>query len=378
MNKGLVRILWITLIVKLSILGVISLGYRFFPFQTGNYLANFHDSARETPTLLTAYQTWDAQHYLYLAAHGYSPNHLSNVFFPLWPLMIRWFTPFFGGIPWLAGLVLSNLFALGGTAYFFLLVKNLWNEPTAFRACLWSLAFPTAFYSGLIYTESLFWIMTTAFFYYSLKNRWGCAALCAMLLPLTRPTGILVATSALVGWGSKKSPVEEPFSRRILTAFAFCAGFGLYLFSMKEWTGDYFSGFSAQRFYITHSNLSYLLNPLDWFSNVFLQNSFTFTGATTSILPRIFFAGIMLSLFFLYKQVGLNFFIYSLALGLIPAISSGIMNMSYMRYTAVLFPLFILAALKTRAGFGEKILLAFFSLAQACLLIAHSLNYWVG
>jgi hypothetical protein len=34
--------------------------------------------------------------------------------------------------------------------------------------------------------------------------------------------------------------------------------------------------------------------------------------------------------------------------------------------------------LKIREGMGEKILLAFCFLAQAFLLIAHSLNYWVG
>jgi hypothetical protein len=376
MNHNLLRIIGITFIVKICVLLFIALGYHCFAFQTGNYLANFHDPAQEIPSLQTAYQTWDAQHYLYLAAHGYSPNHLSNVFFPLWPLLIRWCTPPAGGISWLAGLGLSQLFALVATAYFYLLVKNLWDEPIAFRACIWSLAFPTAFYSGLIYTESLFWLLTMVFFYYSLKNRWGASTLGAFLLPLARPTGILEAASALAGWGNRKDTREEPFLPRIITALAFCVGFGLYLFLMKEWTGDSFSGFSAQKFYISHSGWSNLLNPFGWLFRNFIQNPYTMTGTHTCFLPRVFLIVVMLSLTPLYKQVSPNFFVYTLMLGLFPAFSGDILSMSYMRYTAILFPIFILAALKI--GVGGKVLLVCCFLAQAFLLIAHSLNYWAG
>ncbi len=378
MQKGLAQILGITFLVKLSILGLIFLGYQLFPFQCGNYLANFHDTSQEPPALLSAYQTWDAQHYLYLAAHGYSPDQLSNVFFPLWPLLIRWVTPLMGGVPWLAGLVLSQLFVLVATSYFYLLVKNLWDESTAFKACLWSLAFPTAFYTGLIYTESLFWLLTMVFFFYSLKNYWGASALGAFLLPLTRPTGFLVAVSALVGWGNHKSTREDPFIHRILLAFAFCVGVGIYLFLMKEWTGEAFSGFSSQKFYISHSGWTNLLNPFGWLFRNFIQNPYTLTGIHTCFLPRVFLIGVMLSLIPLYKQISPNLFVYTLILGLFPAFSGDIMSMSYMRYTSVLFPLFILAALKIREGLGEKTLLAGCFLAQAFLLIAHSLNYWVG
>jgi hypothetical protein len=378
MQKGLARVLGITSLIKLLNLGAIFVGYRLFPFQAGNYLANFHNPSQEPPTLLTAYQTWDAQHYLYLAAHGYSPDHLSNVFFPLLPILIRWCTPLAGGTSWLVGLALSQLFVLAAASYFYLMVKNLWDEPTAFRACLWSLAFPTAFYSGLIYTESLFWLLTTAFFYYSLKNRWDVSALGAVLLPLTRPTGLLVAASALFGWGKSKNAVEEPFLRRILTVIVFCAGFVLYLFLMKMWTGEYFSGFSAQKFYISHNGWSNLLNPFGWLFRNFIQNPYTLAGTHTCFLPRVFLIGVALSLIPLHKRVSPNFFVYTLILGLFPAFSGDIMSMSYMRYTAVLFPLFILAALEISEGVAEKSLLACCFLAQAFLLVAHSLNYWVG
>ncbi len=142
MQKGLARVLGITFLVKLSIWGVIFLGYRLFPFQSGNYLANFHDPSQEPPTLLSAYQTWDAQHYLYLAAHGYHAGEPSNAFFPLLPFLIRFFTVPTGLAPWISGLLLSLLFALLASVFLFLLASDLWGDEIAMRACLWCLAFP--------------------------------------------------------------------------------------------------------------------------------------------------------------------------------------------------------------------------------------------
>ena len=288
MDKGLFRILGITLIAKLSALLLIALGYRFLPFQFANYLANFHDPNLKAPTLLTAYQTWDAQHYLYLAVHGYQPYAPSNAFYPLFPLLMRLCSFLTGLALWIAGFFVSNLLALFASAFLYLLVKNLYNEKIAFRACLWCLAFPTAFYSGLLYTESLFLCLSTAFFYFSYKGLRLPAASCAFLLSLSRPTGILMASATLFGWGSWKISRKETFYHRIMSVLASFAGYGFYLVLMKVWTGNYFSGFLAQRYYISHMVSLIFLNPFGWFSSNFIQNPYTLTGTHTYSFPGCF------------------------------------------------------------------------------------------
>jgi len=88
------------------------------------------------------------------------------------------------------------------------------------------------------------------------------------------------------------------------------------------------------------------------------------------------FVVVLIALPSLYRAVEKDLFIYTLVLGIVPALLSDLM--SYIRYVDVLFPLFILAALKIKTGPMEKILLVGCFLAQAFFLIAHSLNYWVG
>ena len=330
MQKGLARVLGITFLVKLSILAVIFLGYRSFPFQAGNYLANFHDPSQEPPTLLSAYQTWDAQHYLYLAAHGYHAGEPSNAFFPLLPLLIRFFSIPTGLAPWITGLFLSLLFALLASAFLYLLVRELWNEETAFRACLWCLAFPTAFFSGLIYTESLFLFLALAFFYFFHRRNRLPAVFCAFLLSLSRPTGILIAF-ALIPWGKKGMEVsQDSRAGRMWTPLAFVSGLGLYLLLMKLWTGDYFSGFFAQHYFVSHNQFSNFLNPWSWFMENFIRNPYTWNGPQTSFLNRALFVGVLAALPSLYRHVGKGFFLYTLVLGVVPALLSDLM--SYIRY----------------------------------------------
>jgi Gpi18-like mannosyltransferase len=258
--------------------------------------------------------------------------------------------------------------------FLYLLAKELEDEKTAFRACLWGLAFPTAFYAGLLYTESLFLCLVTAFFYFSRKGFRIQAAVCAFLLSLTRPTGVLVAC-AVLGEETKKED-----QRRIRagwrTALDFIGGFVFYLCLMKLWTGDYFAGIHAQRFFVSHNEFVNFIKPWNWLMDNFIQNSYTWNGPSTSFLNRAMFVVVLIALPSLYRAVEKDLFIYTLVLGIVPALLSDLM--SYIRYVDVLFPLFILAALKIKTGPMEKILLVGCFLAQAFFLIAHSLNYWVG
>jgi hypothetical protein len=252
---------------------------------------------------------------------------------------------------------------------------DLWDERTAFQACLWCLAFPTAFYSGLIYTESLFLFLALAFFYFSRKGLWFPAFSSAFFLSLSRPTGILVVVASLMG--REKGPrAKGMFSRKALMVLAFSLGLSLYLFLMGLWTGDCFSGFSAQRFFVSHNQFTNFLKPWNWFTENFIQNPYTWNGPQTSFLNRAALVGVIVLLPFLHRRLGKDLFVYVLVVGVGPALLSDMM--SYIRYASILFPIFIWAALGIKNGILQKIILSCFFLAQACLLIAHSLNYWVG
>jgi hypothetical protein len=52
-------------------------------FATEIYATNFHWPPDDPPSLISAYKTWDANHYLFLSERGYQPDTMSSAFYPL-------------------------------------------------------------------------------------------------------------------------------------------------------------------------------------------------------------------------------------------------------------------------------------------------------
>jgi hypothetical protein len=214
-----------------------------------------------------------------------------------------------------------------------------------------------------------------AFFYHFYEKQFYPCLLLSILIPLVRPSGILVILPLLVYvilelWNDKK--VKE--TKNYLLLLGFILGFLLYLCIMKYFTGSFFSGFDAQTLYIANNSLGNLFHPISWFQRNFINIHYTFNGYTTSILNRIFFGLYLMLLFFVYKYLDKTLFIYSLALGLIPALTGDFM--SYIRYLFVVFPIFIVLSLKFQKNAYFIIIPSF--ILQILLLILHTLNYWVA
>src|SRR5688572_23945774 len=81
---------------------------------------------------------------------------------------------------------------MGGLYLFYRFTQSLFGPTIAWRALLLFLAFPAAFYLNLIYSEALFLLLTMWFFGSLYKRNYPMAAAAALLLPLTRPIGVLI------------------------------------------------------------------------------------------------------------------------------------------------------------------------------------------
>jgi Gpi18-like mannosyltransferase len=374
-NK-LKELIGITIIVKLLFFLIIILAYFVLPFNIENYHTNFVYPSNEQANIFSVFKTWDGQHYLYLAEKGYPDGvTLSTAFYPLFPFIIRFVGVIFLGNTLLAGLIIANLCSILAIVYFYLLVKKLYNDKIAFTASLFMISFITFFYTSFVYSESLFLLLVIAFFYYFYEKQFYPCFLLSILIPLVRPSGILVILPLLgyviLGlWYDKKVKETESY----LLLIGFVLGFLLYLCIMKYFTGSFFSGFDAQNLYIANNSLGNLFHPISWFQRNFINIHYTFNGYTTSILNRIFFGFYLLLLFFLYKYLDKTLFVYSLALGLIPALTGDFM--SYIRYLFVVFPIFIVLSLKFQKNAYFIIIPSF--MLQILLLILHALNYWVA
>ena len=170
MDYSLKKVMKITAMSKVSILILIYLGYHFLPFNVQNYQINSMGLAPPVD-FWTTLKTWDAQHYLFLAEHGYAPAQMSNAFYPLFPILVGFFRFLFFNHTLASGLFLSHLFTFVSIYYLYRFTCKKFGENTAYYSCLLLLAFPASFYLGLVYTESLFLALAVGLFYYLGENR---------------------------------------------------------------------------------------------------------------------------------------------------------------------------------------------------------------
>jgi len=322
---------------------------------------------------------WDAFHYLKLAAEGYTHNDSSCAFYPLFPILIRSVAPVFAGNHIWAGLVLSNIFSVAALCLFYRLVSEKFDSKVARFALLSLLAFPTAMFFSVIYTESLFFLELMVLFWALHKNRAGFAAGAAFLMPLTRAIGVFAVLVLLWHWYEqrKTSPTALPIRHRwLLAATCSVLGFAMCLGLMWFWTGDPFEAFHAQRFYPYQPSILNILNVKKW-GAAFL-NWGSFHGFTDSALDRSCFVTFVASLFWIWK-LPRAYFIWALCAGLVPAFSNCFF--SYVRYTLCVFPLFVVfgsVASRSPRRWVFGYYLALLLCLQAVLIVRYAAHWWAG
>lgn len=139
---------------------------------------------------LDRWANWDGGHYLGIIINGYLP--IQVVFFPLYPLLAKILT-FLGVQAFWATMFISHAAALGALFFLFKLVlQETGSKTLAQKSIFYLLAFPTSFYLGAVYTESLFLFLTLAAFYFAINKKWILAFLFASLTALTRTVGVFV------------------------------------------------------------------------------------------------------------------------------------------------------------------------------------------
>jgi Mannosyltransferase (PIG-V) len=145
---------------------------------------------------------WDTFFYSSIAAGGYRHDpaifqHENIVFFPLYPLLMRWGGALLGGHPLLAGVIISlAAFAVAMVLLYRLAVLEV-GEAHAGPVVLLLSTFPFALFYSAVYTESLFLCVTLGAFYAMRRGRLGWAAVCGLAAGLCRPNGLWLAVPLL-------------------------------------------------------------------------------------------------------------------------------------------------------------------------------------
>ncbi len=363
---------------KLFFFGIILLSQFLLPvfFSVETYQRNFHFPEDTQPTRSCMYKTWDSQQYLFISEYGYRPGTMSTAFYPLWPFLIRLGSFFCGGSHLIAGLILANLFSILGALLFFYFVSVSSSLRQAEHALLFLMAYPGAIFFSFVYSESLFFFLSVLLFVCLHHRKIVGVSVCAFLLPMTRPTGILILVP-LAFWiyAESRKDTGRGLSRLVLLV-APLGGFLGYLLVMWVTTGDAFEGFLAQKHFIAGSKIGKILDLV-----AFLRSSLTVLGVhgmVGSAIDRLWFlvfAGALVPIW----RMNRTLFFFSLVMGLVPAMT--VSFMAFTRYLSVVFPVFmVLGSWMGRASCTawRYVILAGLFAMQILFLLMHINNYWVG
>lgn len=340
-------ILWritITLIAIFAIQYIPLSGINFFGGKYINYITN---------PLFWGWANFDGEHYLSIAMYGYKDLQLA--FFPAYPLLMNLSTNFIGSNTasylW-SGMIFSNLFFLASLFLLWKIIKLDYSEKTAKGAILLLLFFPTSFYFGAVYTESLFLCSSLLTYYLYRKDRYLLSGLVGILMTLTRLYGIFVILMIFVDILNKKISVAKIIRNKIYLIGISVSGIMSYMIFCWKTKGDLLAFYSLQTNVGEHRSLSLIMLPQvfyrycvkiipnlswDYFPVVFT----TFFESSVALL---FLVLIIYSYTLLRdNRIRWDYWVYIILGYLTPTLTGSFSSLP--RYVVVLFPAFIISSM---------------------------------
>jgi hypothetical protein len=369
------------LALKVGFVIVAYLAGHLLPLDAALIQANGVYPISGVPDWFRAFATWDTGNYLSLAEKGYGQGPGTDTFFPLYPFLIYELKPLFLGSTLVSAWVIANAVSLLVPVYMYKLGCLFWSREKAFRSVVLLLAFPMAFFLSTAYSESLFLALVLMAFYFLFTERVYAAAACCLLVPLTRPPGLMFAVPVLVValQAAFAKGVDRPEAVRHavrtywLPLLAAVAGVLVYLGFSAHSIGSPLGGLQAQSYYINGNSLGNVLKPIAWFQDNFINADLVMSGYINGWPERIAFLVFLPVLVGVVVTQNKAFATFAVLYFLVPAMSGHLM--SYTRFVLVVFPLFFF--LGTRKRWVIYLAAPMFCV-QLMYYIMHVNAYWVA
>src|SRR3989344_9531887 len=329
---------------------ILPLQFNFLGVGLSNYLQKPY---------LWSWVNFDGEHYIDIAYSGYKP--LTYFYFPFYPILVRLTLPLFGSgfINYAySGLFVSHVAFLLGLVGLIKLIRLDYQKEIAHLAVLLLLLFPTSFYFGSFYTESLFFALTIWAFYFAGTKRWILAGVLGALSSATRVVGIAIfpalIVEAILQWRDHKSNILISLP----SSFGVLLGLVSYASILGVKVGDPLEFFHSVDIFGPQRASGFILFPKVIYRYVFkiLTNiDYSYFPIVFSswleFLTAILFGGLgVLGILGLLRNLGKVYFVklrpsyvvYLILAYLIPTFSGSFSSMP--RYVLIIFPAFILSA----------------------------------
>ncbi len=362
-------VLWKALIFLSAIASIF-----FLPLHGRDFLGGGYENYVRAPWFF-GWANFDGEHYLSIAAYGY--KSLEQQFFPMYPLLMNFLAGpfhknFFSLI--LAGLLISNLSFFISLVLIFKLIRLDYSRKVAFWTVFLILSFPTSFFFGSVYSESLFLCLTSASFYLARREKLFIASFFGTVSSVTRVFGILLLPALLLGQ-FKKKPGFKLFTLLIIPM-----GLLIYMYFQWKTTGDPLAFYTYQTIVGPQHVRGIVLWPQVIFRYIKILLSLPIdplylTYALELVVGVAFF---LLPIFGIYKKIKWSYLIYCFAGFLLPTLQGSFSSLP--RYVIVLFPSFLVMAIYV-ADFSTLKKIIVFTVMLTMLVTETMLfirGYWVA
>jgi hypothetical protein len=334
--------------------------------------------AESTNGLLAVWGRWDAVHYLEIARSGYYGTDMA--FFPLYPLLIH-VAGIFVGNELIAGLLISNVALFFGLLFFYKLVEHQFTRAVAHRAIFYVSIFPTAVFFSAVYTESLFFCLTVASFYYIREHKWLTAGIVGGLAALTRVEGVLlfVPYAIEVFLAARSSGFAQFFghnrrlARVIVGACTIPLGLLAYMAALWVINGDPLYFTHVQTHWDRHlawpwMSIGHAAKVISHAKTPLAVANETIELAFTALMIAVLIGG--------FSRLRPTFSAYMVLSILVPMSTSSLMSMP--RFALVLFPMFVILALWGGRSWVNTTIVAFSLPLLGLFTVLFANWYWVA
>lgn len=392
-NGGIKKIFSFFLIWRLALFTVAFISM-FVITKYGNWFPYVDRVLRPTqlPSWIWGFGGFDGVHYLRIAQNGYTDIYYP-AFFPVFPFLIRLFSNLIPKNPLLntsifvdpaffySGIILANIFFLAALYFVYRLYKIDYNSKISWLALILLLTFPTSFYFGSIYTESLFLLLSVLVLYESRKRNFLVAGFLCAIASATRIIGVLlffvILTELYLSVRDKEVKLgSKKFMFSILGLVISITGLAIYMFYLWRTFNNPIYFITAQQYFGAQRSGTLILLPqvIYRYFKIFLSIPVFSLKFFNAVLEFVLTLVPLALLVVYFKKIRFSYWAFMFLALLVPTFSGSFSSVP--RYVLSLFPL--LPVIVTKSGKYLKPIMTLFVILAIILLSLFIRGYWVA
>src|SRR5262245_19752971 len=289
---------------------------------------------------------WGTGWYLGIAVEGYSFQHSSEVrqqniaFFPLYPLLLRYVSPFAAHQYLWVGVGISLVAFLWALAYLFKLARAHLDDDRAAAGVALLATYPFALFYSAAYTEPLFLLTMVAACYHFERDELWKAGAWGLAAGLCRPNGCLLSVAlGLMALRGVRAKPWAALADRVAAAAA--PGIGMLIYS-------------TYIFFLTGNPLQWTAQNAAWgrlYRGIdslvtdryaYIQYNGFYNYASTlglDLIQSVAVVFVLATAWPVYRRLGAAYAALILINVLLPLSAGGLLSMG--RVTSVMFPAFL-------------------------------------